>query len=134
VEEGMNPIASVDINYKVTHLAWSPCDEGVFATTGKDHVIFCTVTGDKIKKIRGKAAKAGEGVSHCAAAWINDPEAGGVLITGGADGKLYHWAEGAIASATDNNKGMVHTVACRQNEEKVDIVFAGGNDKTVTVY
>ena len=35
-------IASVAINMKIVHLAYSPHDDSVFATAGKDHLCICT--------------------------------------------------------------------------------------------
>ena len=41
---------------KVVHLAWSPCNEMLFGTAGKDHVTMCTMGADKkIKMVKGKA-------------------------------------------------------------------------------
>lgn len=57
------------------------------------------------------------------------------MITGGADGKLYHWTGTKInGKGTPNNKGPVQCCACRPDETHGEIVMAGGNDKTLTVY
>jgi len=45
VDGDINPIASVSINMKIVHLAWSPNVEELFATAGKDHVAICTFDG-----------------------------------------------------------------------------------------
>jgi len=55
IDGSANPIASVEINMKVVHLAWNPFSEDLFATAGKDHVILCTVSGKQIKKQKGKS-------------------------------------------------------------------------------
>jgi len=43
------PIASVGINMKVVHLDYSPLDDNLFATAGKDHLMICNVNGASIK-------------------------------------------------------------------------------------
>jgi hypothetical protein len=70
---GKAPIADVAINMKVVHLAWSPTNEELFGTAGKDHVTMCTLGADKkVKMVKGKA-KGGKIESQCAIAWVNDP-------------------------------------------------------------
>jgi len=134
VDGGVNPIAAIAINMKVTHLAWSPNTEEVFATAGKDHVMVCTYDGkDKVAGVKGKAG-GGKIESQCSAAWINDPKYVKDIITGGSDGKIYHWSGDAVVKAYDNNKGPVQSVGCRKHETHGEIVLAGGNDKTLTIY
>ena len=60
----------------------------MFASTGKDHLAICNFDGTK--KIDKKMG-SGKVVSQCSAAWINDPKYKNDVITGGADGNLYHW-------------------------------------------
>lgn len=129
---GIKAIAKIEINMKIVHLAWSPHDENSFATAGKDHVIFCNLKGDKIDKTKGKAGKDGKIESQCSAAWVMDPKYKGSLLTGGSDGCVYIWS-GDQAKKIENNKGSVHSIACRQ-EKGQEIVLVGGNDKTLTVY
>ena len=54
VKGGEKAIASVTINMKVVHLAFSLFDESVFATAGKDHLAICTLNGKTIEKKMGK--------------------------------------------------------------------------------
>jgi WD40 repeat protein len=92
VEGGVNKVADVAINMKIVHLAFSPHDDNVFATAGKDHVAICTFDGkDKIKNVKGKPGKGGKIESQCSASFANDPKHKGVLFTGGSDGKVYVW-------------------------------------------
>jgi hypothetical protein len=49
IQGGAKPIASVNINMKVVHLEYSPLDDNLFATAGKDHVMMCHVNGATIK-------------------------------------------------------------------------------------
>ena len=98
---------------KVVHLAWSPNDLNVFATAGKDHVMIVTMGDDKkCKGVKGKA-KGGKIESQCSAAFLNDPKYSKHIITGGSDGKVYHWEGDSVSKTYDNNKGSVHSVACR---------------------
>lgn len=56
VDGGKAAIATVAINMKVVHLAWSPVNEELFGTAGKDHVTMCTLGADKkVKMVKGKA-------------------------------------------------------------------------------
>ena len=56
VAGGKAAIATVAINMKVVHLAWSPVTEELFGTAGKDHVTMCTLGADKtVKMVKGKA-------------------------------------------------------------------------------
>lgn len=84
----MNPIASVGINMKVVHLEYSPLDDNMFATAGKDHIMFCTVNGATIKNQKGKT-KGGKVESQCAVAFSSTKK--GVCYSGGSDGKIYQW-------------------------------------------
>lgn len=45
VDGGVAPVASVQINMKVVHLAFNPCSEETFATAGKDHMALCVYDG-----------------------------------------------------------------------------------------
>ena len=45
VDGGVAPVASVQINMKVFHLAFNPCSEETFATAGKDHMALCVYDG-----------------------------------------------------------------------------------------
>jgi hypothetical protein len=59
VAGGVAPIALVQINMKVVHLAFHPCSEETFATAGKDHLALCVFDGAKtIKMNKGKAGKS----------------------------------------------------------------------------
>lgn len=49
IDGDVNPIASVGINMKVVHLEYSPLDDNMFATAGKDHIMFCAISGANIK-------------------------------------------------------------------------------------
>ena len=44
-----NPVAKVAINMKVVHIEYSPLDDNLFATAGKDHLMVCNVSGANIK-------------------------------------------------------------------------------------
>jgi len=122
-----------DINMKVVHLAWSPIKEDVFATAGKDHVMICSLLKDKVDKKKGKT-KGGKIESQCSVAWIDDSKFAQDCLTGGSDGQVYHWSGDALVKSYENNKGSVHSVACRKDESGKQIVLVGGNDKTLTVY
>lgn len=90
-DPGTKAIATVSINMKIVHLAWSPNVEELFATAGKDHVAMCTLSGNTITVKKGKAGKGGSIESQCSAAWVNNPAHKNALLTGGSDGKIYHW-------------------------------------------
>ena len=116
----------------VAHVSFHPTEEGRFATAGKDHLALCDYDGGK--KITKKMGQ-GKVTSQCAAAWINDPKFPNDLVTGGADGCLYHWTGNKInGKGTSNNKGPVQACAARTDETHGELVLAGGNDKTLTVY
>ena len=136
VEGGVNKVADVAINMKIVHLAFSPHDDNVFATAGKDHVAICTFDGkDKIKNVKGKPGKGGKIESQCSASFANDPKYKGTLFTGGSDGKVYVWKGDQVEAKVDNNKGIVHSVAARiDSAAGGEVVLVGGNDKTLTVY
>lgn len=91
VQGGKSAIATVAINMKIVHLAWSPINEQLFATAGKDHVAICTLDGKKVTMKKGKS-KGGKIESQSSAAWIDDPKFKADVITGGSDGKVYHWS------------------------------------------
>ena len=119
---------------KIVHLAWNPNVEEQFATAGKDHVAICTVGGGQIKKVMGKS-KGGKIVSQCSAAWPNNGQFKNHILTGGSDGKIYHWVGDQVKETVDNNKGSVHSIALRvDNAAGGEVALVGGNDKTLTVY
>jgi hypothetical protein len=62
VAGGIDPICDVAINQKIVHLGWSPVNDDVFATCGKDHIAFCTVKGKSCTSKMG-SAKGGKVVS-----------------------------------------------------------------------
>lgn len=83
----------------------------MFATAGKDHVATCVLSGNSITKKMGKAK---EGIqSQCSIAWINNPQYKTSLLSGGSDGKIYHWTGDQVTKLYENNKGSVHSVSCR---------------------
>jgi hypothetical protein len=53
-EGGANPITKCSINMKVVHLEYSPLDDNLFATAGKDHLMICHVSGANCKGAKGK--------------------------------------------------------------------------------
>jgi len=135
VSGGKAAIATVAINMKVVHLAWSPVNEDLFGTAGKDHVTMCTLGADKkIKMTKGKA-KGGKIESQASAAWLNDKAFANHMITGGSDGKVYHWAGDSVVKDYDCSKGAVTSVACRVDAKAGgEVVIAGGKDKSLTVF
>lgn len=135
VAGGKAAIATCAINMKVVHLAWNPNTETQFATAGKDHVAICDFDGKKACKMtKGKAGK-GKIESQCSAAFLNDKKYSNMIITGGSDGCVYHWTGDSVTKKYENNKGSVHSVACRiDNAAGGEVVLVGGNDKTLTVY
>ena len=129
-----SPIASITINMKIVHLAWSPNDECAFATAGKDHLAICNLTDEtSVTKTMGKA-KDGKIESQCSAAWVNDPAHKDSILTGASDGKVYHWKNGSVVKAYDNSKGAVGSICSRKSEDGKEIVCVGGKDKTLTIY
>ena len=136
VSGGKAAIATVAINMKIVHLAWSPVNEELFGTAGKDHVTMCTLGADKkIKVVKGKA-KGGKIESQASAAWLNNKDFANHMITGGSDGKVYHWAGDSVVKDYDCcSKGAVTSVACRVDSKAGgEIVIAGGKDKSLTVF
>jgi WD40 repeat protein len=136
VDGGKAAIASCAVNMKIVHLAWNPNDENTFATAGKDHVAICVFDGAKACKLtKGKAGKGGKIESQCSAAFLNDKKYSNHIITGGSDGCVYHWTGDSVTKKYQNNKGSVHSVACRQDSAAGgEVVLVGGNDKTLTCY
>ena len=129
-----SPIASIAINMKIVHLAWSPNTEEAFATAGKDHLAICSLKDEStVTKTMGKA-KGGKIESQCSAAWINDPAHKDSILTGASDGKVYHWKNGDVVKAYDNSKGAVGSICARKGEDGKEIVLVGGKDKTLTIY
>lgn len=134
IDGSKNPVADVQIGQKIVHLKFHPTEEGRFATAGKDHLALCDFDGSK-KISKKMGTMPGKPESQCSAAWINDPKFGNDLITGGANGSLYHWSGGKVqGKGIVNNKGPVQCCACRTDEKLGEVVLAGGNDKTLTVY
>ena len=132
-----NPIADVQIGQKVMHLSWNPHAEDKFATVGKDHMYFCSFTaasGEKkasVSKAKGTlAGKQTAACSHSSIAWSIDKK---TMFTGGADGKLYEWTGSSMGGMTPVCKGAVHSVATAIDGGG-EVVLAGGNDKTVTIF
>jgi WD40 repeat protein len=135
VAGGKAAIATVQINMKVAHLAWSPTNENLFGTAGKDHVTMCTLGADnKVKMVKGKA-KGGNIESQCAVAWVNDKSKPNDVITGGSDGKVYHWSGDSVVKDYETCKGPVTSVACRVDAKAGgEVVIAGGKDKSLTIF
>lgn len=124
---GSAPIADVTINAVVTHLACHPTDVNKFATAGKKHVAFCTFDGQKaVKKEQGK----GINCNMCSVAFSTQA---GVSYAGGADGQIYQFTGDKIAKQYPNNKGSVHTIACKDSG-KGEVVLVGGSNKTLSSY
>lgn len=55
------------------------------------------------------------------------------MVTGDAEGQVLHWTGDSITKAYDLCKGSVHSVAARKQGADI-LVFAGGNDATLTVF
>jgi len=56
-------------------------------------------------------------------------------LTGGQDGKVYHWTADSITKGYENNKGSVHSIALRKDDAAGgEVALVGGNDKTLTAY
>lgn len=129
-----DPIADVQIGQKVMHLAWNPNSEDTFATVGKDHMYLCTFTAGKGDKkascSKKKGSVSGKGCSHSSIAWSADKK---TMFTGGADGKLYQWTGASTESTAAVCKGAVHSVATADDGGN-EIVLAGGNDKTISIF
>ena len=136
VDGGSKPTANTVINAKITHLAWSPTGDDKFGTAGLNHVIVCDWNGkDKCKQLKGKAPKGGKVQSMCSIAWANSPDKKSQFLTGGQDGKVYHWTGDAVTKGYENNKGSVHSIALRTDEAAGgEVALVGGNDKTLTAY
>lgn len=75
---------------KVVHLAFSPFDENVLATAGKDHLAICTLDGKTLGKKMGKG-KGGTVDSQCAAAWSASEATKDVIFTGSSTGEIVQW-------------------------------------------
>ena len=117
---------------KIVHLSWSPNDENLFATAGKDHLCICTVN-DKI--VEKKMGTGGDTVSHCAAAWVNNPNLSTTILTAGADGKIHQWNQEKLTKSYPVcDKGAIQSIACRLNAAGEEIVLAGGNCKNLMVF
>lgn len=86
--EDMKPIASVNINMKVVHMEYSPLDDNLFATAGKDHIMFCTVSGNTVKGQKGKS-KGGKVESQSSVAFSQTKK--NICFSGGSDGNVYQW-------------------------------------------
>lgn len=54
IDGGASPVTKVSINMKVVHLEYSPLDDNLFATAGKDHLMICDVSGGNVKGKKGK--------------------------------------------------------------------------------
>lgn len=127
-------IADCQINMKVVHLAFSPQNEMLFATAGKDHMALCTYDGAKAIKMT-KGSSSGNIQSQCSISFSTNPNFKDTCFTGGSDGLIYQWSGNTVAQTYENNKGSVHSVACRMDSSiGHEVVLVGGNDKTLTVY
>jgi WD40 repeat protein len=135
IDGGKAAIATVGINMKVVHLAWSPVNEQLFGTAGKDHIAMCTLNSDMTVKMTKGKAKGGKIESQCCAAWLNDAKYPNDCITGATDGKLYHWSGDSAIKDYDCCTGAVTSVACRVDASAGgEIVIAGGKDKSLTIF
>lgn len=131
IDGSKNPIADVQIGQKVVHMNFHPVNDNRFATAGAKHMSICEFDGAKTIK---KQAGTGTTESQCSAAWINNQKFSDDIITGGNDGKLYHWTNNKLnGKAVDNSKGPIQSVAARESKLG-ELILAGGNDKTITVY
>lgn len=70
-----------------------PVNDNRFATAGAKHMSICEFDG---AKTISKKAGTGTTESQCSAAWINDQKYPDDVITGGNDGKIYHWTNNKI--------------------------------------
>lgn len=125
-DKGSSAFATVTINQRITHLAWSPVTEESFANCGKDHVCFGSVKGDKIEK------KMQQGDSQCAVAWSHSQ--GDSAFTGASDGSMQHFKGNKCIKKYPVCKGAVQSVACRMDKTAGEVVLVGGNDKSLTVF
>jgi WD40 repeat protein len=134
VAGGKDSIATLQVNMRIAHLAFSPINDMLFGTAGKDHITMNTIGPDmRVKMVKGKS-KGGNIESQCAVAWFNDKKYVNDVISGGSDGKLYHWSFDTIVKEYENNKGPVTSVACRVDAKGGELVIAGGKDTSLTVY
>ena len=94
IDGGAAAIATVQINMKVVHLAFSGFDENVLATAGKDHLAICTLSGEgkscKLDKKMGKG-KGGTVESQCAAAWSASEATKDTIFSGSSSGEVVQW-------------------------------------------
>lgn len=67
---------------------------------------------------------------------MNDKQYANHIITGGSDGKVYHWSGDSVVNTYDCcAKGAVTSVACRVDQKAGgEVVIAGGKDKSLTVF
>ena len=138
IDGGAAAIATVQINMKVVHLAFSGFEENVFATAGKDHLAICTLTGDgkaaKLDKKMGKG-KGGTVESQCAAAWSASEATKDTIFSGSSSGEVVQWTGGSIVKTYPNNKGSVHSINMKVDKAAGgEVALVGGNDKTFTIY
>lgn len=125
------PIASVNINMRIVHLDYSPLDDNLFATAGKDHVMLCTMSGNTIKGVKGKS-KGNKIASQGSVAFSRTKKT--ICWTGGSDGNIYQWNGDQPQKVYENNKGSVMSLACRKDEKIGELVIAGGYDKSLSLY
>jgi WD40 repeat protein len=131
IEGGADPIGDVGINYVVTNINCSLTDDNVFATCGKNHLMYCQFDGKKLSKKTGKPMKGGEIPNMCSVAF--SAQAGGILYSGGADGQIHQFAADQVTKTYQNNKGSVYTLAVR-NDGQSEVLLVGGSDKTISCY
>jgi len=124
------PVSDVQINEKVLHLAWNPFEAKQFATVGKDHMILCNFSDGKTKSNKGSMGN--KLISHSSVAWSQNPSNSSTLFTGGADGKVHIWNGATLGKAAEVCKGAVHSV-CSVFDNGTEMVYAGGNDKNITI-
>lgn len=132
LEGDIGPIASVSINMKVVHLDYSPLDDNLFATSGSKHVLFCTMSGNTIKGVKGKS-KGGDMPSMCSVAFSTTKK--NIAWTGGSDGKVYQWNGDQPQKVYENqSKGSCMSIACRKDDKIGELVIVGGSNKTLSLY
>jgi WD40 repeat protein len=81
---------------KVVHLAFSPQNEMLFATAGKDHMALCTYDGAKAIKMT-KGSSSGNIQSQCSISFSTNPNFKDTCFTGGSDGLIYQWSGNTVA-------------------------------------
>ncbi|KAL5463172.1 hypothetical protein EMCRGX_G032049 [Ephydatia muelleri] len=111
---------------KIFMIKWDPHSQDQLVTVGVKHIKFWTQAGGGFTSKRGIFGKVEKIDTMLCVVYGTT---GGVVFSGGADGKVYHWSKSALTTTVDAHKGPVYVLG---NIEKG--FLSGGKDGLVILW